>query len=175
MQRSTSLYRYNNINYVVWDDLCIYKIKELESFFIEIINSKGKNTIVGCVYQHPCMSPTEFINIYLSKLLQKFSKEGKTIMLMGDFNIDLLKYDHNTDSASFLDSLYTNFLLPYISTPSRVTTHSRTLMITLVQKILRWSNFRKHLHHFRSLCTISPHEKYEDQTKRNNKHIQAWF
>ena len=46
---------------------------------------------------------------------------------MGDFHIDLLKYDHNTDSASFLYSLYTNFLLPYISKPSRVTTHSRTL------------------------------------------------
>ena len=74
------------------------------------------------------MNPTEFIDIYLSELLQKFSKEDKTIMLMGDFNIDLLKYDHNTDSASFLDSLYTNFLLPYISTPSCVTTHSRTLI-----------------------------------------------
>ena len=46
---------------------------------------------------------------------------------MGDCNIDLLKYDRNTDSASFLDSLYKNFL-PYISTPSHVTTHSRTLM-----------------------------------------------
>ena len=71
------------------------------------------------------MNPTEFLDIYLSELLQKFSKEDKTIMLMGDFNIDLLKYNHNTDSASFLDS---NFLLPYISTPSRVTTHSRTLI-----------------------------------------------
>ena len=39
-----------------------------------------------------------------------------------------LKYDHNTESASFLDSLYANFLLPYISTPSQVTTHSRTLI-----------------------------------------------
>ena len=47
---------------------------------------------------------------------------------MGDFNIILLKYDHNTDSALFLDSLYTNSLLPYISTPSWVTTHSRTLI-----------------------------------------------
>ena len=122
------LYIDNNINYIVRDDLCIYRSKELESVFIEIINSKGKNTIVGCVYRHPCMNPTEFIDIYLSELLQKFSKEDKTIMLMGDFNIDLLKYDHNTDSASFLDSLYTNFLLPYISTPSRVTTHSRTLI-----------------------------------------------
>ena len=122
------LYIDNNINYIVRDDLCIYRSKELESVFIEIINSKGKNTIVGCVYRHPCMNPTEFIDIYLSELLQKFSKEDKTIMLMGDFNIDLLKYDHNTDSASFLDSLYTNFLLPYASTPSRVKTHSRTLI-----------------------------------------------
>ena len=40
------LYIDNNINYIVRDDLCIYKTKELESVFIEIINSKGKNTIV---------------------------------------------------------------------------------------------------------------------------------
>ena len=102
------LYIDNNINYIVRDDLCIYR---------------SKNTIVGCVYRHPCMNPIEFI-----ELLQKFSKEGKIIMLMEYFNIDLLKYDHNTDSASFLDSLYANFLLPYISTHSRVTTHSRTLI-----------------------------------------------
>ena len=44
------LYIDNNINYIVRDDLCIYRSKELESVFIEIINSKGKNTIVGCVY-----------------------------------------------------------------------------------------------------------------------------
>ena len=44
------LYKDNNINYIVQDDLCIYSSKEMESVFIEIINSKGKNTIVGCVY-----------------------------------------------------------------------------------------------------------------------------
>ena len=44
------------------------------------------------------MNPTEFIESYLSELLQKLSKEEKTIILMGDFNIDLLKHDHNTDS-----------------------------------------------------------------------------
>ena len=82
------------------------------------------------------MNPTEFNYIYLSELLQKFSKEDKTIMLMGDFNIDLLKHDHNTDSASFLDSLYTNFLLPCVSTPSHVTTHFRTLIDNSFSKII---------------------------------------
>ena len=164
----------NNINYIVRDDLCIYKTKELESVFIEVINSKGKNTIVGCVYQHPCMNPTEFTESYLSELLQKLSKEDKTIILMGDFNIDLLKYDHNTDSASFLDSLYTNFLLPYISTPSRVTTHSRTLIDNIFSNNIEDGLISgNNLHHFRSLCTISPHEKYEDQTERNNRNVQA--
>ena len=66
----------------------------------------------------PLHKSNKFIHIYLSELLQKFSKEDKTIMLMGDFDIHLLKYDHNTDSALFLDSLYTIFLLPYISMPS---------------------------------------------------------
>ena len=59
----------NNINYIVRDEICIYKTKKLESVFIEIINSKGKNTIAACVYQHPCMNQTTFIGIYLSELL----------------------------------------------------------------------------------------------------------
>ena len=117
-------------------NLMVQRSKELESAFIKIINSKGKNTIVGCVYRHPCINPTEFVDIYLSESLQKFSKKDKTIMLMRDFNIDLLKYDHNTDSASFLDSLITNFLLPYISTPSQVATHSRTLIDNIFSNII---------------------------------------
>ena len=58
-------------------------------------------------------------------------------MLIGDFNINLFKYDHKADSASFLDSLYTNFLLPYISTPSRLTTHSSTLIDNIFQAMLK--------------------------------------
>ena len=119
----------NNINYTY--DLCIYRSKELKSVFIEIINSKGKNTIVHCIYRHTCINcinAIEFVDIYLSELFRKFSKEDKTILLMGDFNIVLLKYDHITDSVSFLDSLYTNFLMPYIPTPSRVKTYSTTLI-----------------------------------------------
>ena len=36
------LYIDNNINYIVRDDLCIYRSKELESVFIEIINFKER-------------------------------------------------------------------------------------------------------------------------------------
>ena len=67
------------------------------------------------------MNPTEFTDVYMSHLLQKNSKEDKTIMWMGDFNINLLKYDTNADSTAFLDSMYTISSLPYITTPTWVT------------------------------------------------------
>ena len=111
------IYVKNKLNYISRKDLNIYKKNELGSTFIEIITSSGKN-IVGCIYTDtPCMHPSEFNNIYLKDLLENLSHENKTIVIMGDFNIDLLKYDTEKDSADFLDSMYASFLLPYISTP----------------------------------------------------------
>ena len=74
------------------------------------------------------MHPSKFNDIYLKDLLQNLSQENKTTYTMRNFNIDLFKYDTEKDSADFLDSLYASFLLPYISTPSRVTPHSKILI-----------------------------------------------
>ena len=84
---------------------------------------------------------------------------------MGDFNIDLLKYDHNTDSASFLGSLYTNFFLLYISAPSRVTTHSRTLIDSIFP-----SNIEDGLISCNIISTISDH--YAQFLLRKNMKIK---
>ena len=51
------------------------------------------------------MHPSEFNDIHLKDLLENLSHENKTIVIMGDFNIDLLKYDTEKDSADFLDSI----------------------------------------------------------------------
>ena len=49
------LYINKNINYKLRKDLKIHKSKEVESIFIEIINKKERNIIIGCIYRHPCM------------------------------------------------------------------------------------------------------------------------
>ena len=46
---------------------------------------------------------------------------------MGDFHINLLKYDTEKDSEDLIGSMYASFLLPYIGTPSGITPHSKTL------------------------------------------------
>ena len=118
------MYIKDNINYISRQDLEIFKEKELESTFIEILNPKGKNIVVGCLYRHPCMHSSEFNETYLRDLLSKIIKEKKLVVIMGDFNIDILKYDTNKDSSYFVDALYSSFLLPY---PTRITTKSSTL------------------------------------------------
>ena len=66
------------------------------------------------------MNPNEFIDVYMSDLYQKISKEEKIMTLMGEFNIDLPKYNTNADSTAFLDSMYTSFFLPDITNPTRL-------------------------------------------------------
>ena len=56
--------------------------------------------------------------------------------LMGDFNIDLLKYDMHGDSSNFLDAMYASFLLPYSSAPSRVTLPPKTLIDNIFSNMI---------------------------------------
>ena len=47
---------------------------------------------------------------------------------MGDFNIDLLKYEQHKDTSTFLDFMYLNALIPHITSPTRITPRSKTLL-----------------------------------------------
>ena len=94
-----------------------YKKIDLESTFVEIINPKKSNIIVGTICRHPKMDVTEFNNI-LNNLLKKINQEQKTVFLLGDFNIDLMHYNEHKPTNEFLDSLASNSYLPYIIRPS---------------------------------------------------------
>ena len=79
----------NHLSYKCRNDLNIYNKNELESTFIEIVNPKKINIILGVIYRHPSMDLIDFNNIYLNKLLENISKEQKFIFLLGNFNVSL--------------------------------------------------------------------------------------
>ena len=74
------------------------------------------------------MDLEDFNECYLNILLEKLSKENKTVFLLGDFNIDLLKYDKHNSTNEFLDTLSSNYFLPLILLPTRITVSSKTLI-----------------------------------------------
>ena len=74
------------------------------------------------------MSVNMFNTNFLSPLLQLVSMENKSIVLLGDFNINLLKYDNNSEISSFLDLCESHTLLPRVILPTRITETSKTLI-----------------------------------------------
>ena len=124
----TLLYIRYHLSYKPRNNLSIYKPTELESSFIEISNPKRSNIIVGCIYSHPNMDLDESNDNYLNTLLDKISKENKSVFLLGDFNVDLLKYDKHAPTNKFWDSLSSNMFLAHITQPNRISTTSKTLI-----------------------------------------------
>ena len=104
------------------------KAKEFESSFIEIQNKNRKNTIVGCIYKHPNMSISEFMSDFLEPLLTKMSFEKKEVILIGDYNINLLNCDSDKNTCDFLELMLSFSLLPRIIKPTRITSRSQTLI-----------------------------------------------
>ena len=118
----------NHLAYVPSHDLKFYKTNELESIFIEFINSKKQNVLVGCIYRHSSMNQNEFNKYHLNNLLGKLVIEKKTVFLLGNFNISFLEYEKHNPANECLDSLSGNMFLPYILVPTRTSSNSKTLI-----------------------------------------------
>ena len=63
----------------------------------------------------------------LSEITSKISNENKESYIMGDFNIDLLKFQTHGKTNDFIESMISKGYLPLITKPTRVTTYSATL------------------------------------------------
>ena len=109
----------NDINFFPRPDLDIYKSRELESYFIEVLNPKGKNTIIGTMYRHPCMDQNLFLDDFVKPLCDKLTAENKKIYLAGDFNLDLSNLTH-AESQRFFEIMMSYFLRPTITLPTKI-------------------------------------------------------
>ena len=75
------------------------------------------------------MNANEFNEHYLSILNEKLlPEENKEVILMGDFNINLLRYNEDHNSTDFLDQIYSCSLIPRITSSTRLTPRLKTLI-----------------------------------------------
>ena len=112
----------------------------LESTFAEIVLKNRKNFIVGCIYKHPNLNVDLFNDQFLSPLLKKACQENKNIILLGDFNIDLLTCDTEISNSKFLDVLGAYQILPTITLPTRITDTSNTLIDNIFTSTMNCSS-----------------------------------
>ena len=101
-------------------------MKLFKVLWAEFSFENKKNVICGIFYrQH---NSPEIFQSYFDETIEKLASSGKHIVIMGDFNIDLLKCASSTYSHDFLTSLQSCFLIPTIDKPTRVRSTSATLI-----------------------------------------------
>ena len=112
----------------------------MESLFVEICIPRGKNIIVGTIYRPPNQNLSSFLEKF-NELISIISKDNKHCYIMGDFNLDLLHYDDHAPTQEFMDSLFSHMFFPLITRPTRITSHSATLIDNIFTNSLSF-NFR---------------------------------
>ena len=111
------------------------------------------------MYRHHLMDLNEFNDYYLNELLDIRSSENKSNILIGDFNVDLMKYDNHHSTNAFLDSLSSHLFLPHITQPTIIRDSSKTLIDnifsnTLIENTISRNLISDHLPQFIILPNI---------------------
>ena len=101
---------------------------EFESCWVEIINDKEPNILLGVFYRHPNKKDTKFTHSLLATL-KKIRKENKKIIISGDFNFDLLQHGKNEEIDNFLNSMLGNNLQPCITEPTRIVDNCKPSLV----------------------------------------------
>ena len=115
----------NNLAFTRRSEFCCSE-QEFESLFVEIEVSNQRNIVAGVIYRHPKSKLDNTLD-FVYRAADEINKEGKYCLLIGDFNIDLLRFDTHSDTEEFINTLGTLSFHPYILKPTRITNHSATL------------------------------------------------
>ena len=78
--------------------------------------------------KHPNLAVQEFLDTFIQPPLDRLSYENENVILLGDFNTDLLHYESHIQTREFLDKTYFRLFSPRITIPTRITPHSRTFI-----------------------------------------------
>ena len=125
------LYVKDSLSYEVREDLSVFIPHVFEAVFIEI-NIKNKHIIIGTVYR-PNTPPKADVDIFSNTMHElqgiiHVHRENKDVCIMGDINIDLLQYSNHYKTNDYTEAIFSQGYLPLITKPTRLTSHSATLI-----------------------------------------------
>ena len=120
-----------------------------ENVWVEFTKN-GMKSVVGGIYRHPGGNVSHF-NESIDKSLKKSSKYDFALW-GGDVNIDIIQQD--ADNIEYVTNLACHNYLPFVTRPTRITSHSATLIDHMFVKIKE--NDRK-MFSGNMYCSITDH------------------
>ena len=88
----------------------------------------GKSIVIGNVYRSPSRNPEAFLTLF-EKVLNLYNRHLKKLTyIVGDFNLDLLKFDSDNNCQKLINLTASLGMAELVSRPTRITDHSATLI-----------------------------------------------
>lgn len=128
------IYVNKNFKVNILPQYSIFIEKVFESIFIEVELEDKKKIYISSVYRpnsiHPTLTQTQQLDqfIELFSELQNNISSFNDVYIMGDFNIDILKFQSHSKTGEFVDNSFSNGFIQLITKPTRVINGSATLI-----------------------------------------------
>ena len=104
-----------------------------ESLFIELATSSNKKIIIGEIYRSPSVSTKQFM-VILENVLGKVLYEKAEIILMGDFNVDMMDMS-SSQACDILALVISSRLTACVNILTRISNKSATLIDNVFSSI----------------------------------------
>ena len=108
-------------------------------------DDRKKDLVVATIYRQPNNENVGNFQDCIERLLMAIDKPNSEMVILGDMNLDLLKYENHLPTSQYLDIMTNHQTLPRIVRPTRIKNKSATLIdhiftrdnpITLVSGII---------------------------------------
>ena len=83
--------------------------------------------MTGCIYRHPSNDRQYFLET-LREQLDKLNNKGKEVFILGDINVDFLKYNDDNQTSEYLDMLLDQGFMQLNTKATRLPDHTSTLI-----------------------------------------------
>jgi len=103
-----------------------------ESLFTEIPTSSGIPFIIGVIYRHPTYASQPLQDEFV-KLVTHLQNNNYDYLIGGDYNINLIKYQENSNVSNYVDCRASCGCISLINKPTRFSKNSKTSLIDHTQ------------------------------------------
>ena len=134
----------SNLSFKISEELSVFEEGILESLFLEVEFSKGNKILVGNIYRCPnqTLEQTETFLHKLHTLLDTIENKRCKCIMMGDFNLCLLKHESYRPTQEFIEQMFSFGYLQLINYPTRISHHANHhTSASLIDQI--WTNILK--------------------------------